>query len=645
MNGLWPPGGDDASPGNPEHPFATVERARKAVRENNDKRRKQGLASTGTTVWLAGGTYQIDHTFELGKADSGAEGAEVLYRAAGGSTVRLSGGRELADWKPVRNPALLARIDATTRGKVLQTNLKAQGITDFGAVDRSPVEMFFGDQLMSPARWPNEGWAEIGKLPDGKDGLRFQVDSPRLARWAAAEEPWVAGYWFHLWSFEWIPIAKVDAEKGELVLGKKHNYGLKTGRPFRVENLLEELDTPGEWFLERKSGDLFFWPPETSTGVLPVLSVLKTPLVRFRDASHITLRGITFAECRGDAVEIQGGEHCQLVECTVRNTGGRGVVVNGGKHHRVNACEVTGTGAGAISLSGGDRKTLEPSGHEVVSCNLHHYARRKRTYQPAVRLTGVGHRVAHCQIHHAPHVGILFTGNDHLLEFNEVHHVCQETDDAGAFYTGRNWTARGHLIRHNHFHHIGNSMLGVHGAHHVYLDDCASGVTIRGNFFEGGNRTAFIGGGRDNVVENNLFIDCDKAIHVDDRGLNWTDRAADGGTWGIYKRLRSVPFTKPPWSVRYPALATILENNPRAPLGNRIERNVIVGGTPYGFRMKDDSVLRMKDNWTGGDPGFVDPAKRDFRLRPDSPARKTGFKEIPFDKIGPGGAGSESTTP
>jgi hypothetical protein len=421
-------------------------------------------------------------------------------------------------------------------------------------------------------------------------------------------------------------------------MGKKHHYGLKSGKLFFVTNLLEELDEPGEWYLDQKSGDLFFWPPKTGAGERPVVSVSKTPLVRMRDASHVVLRGIRFGEVRGNAVEIRGGADCRMEGCVVRNTGKDGIVVEGGKRHRISRCEITRTGAAAITMSGGNRKTLEKAGHEVADCEIHHYARLLRTYQAAVRLRGVGCRVAHCHIHHAPHVGILFTGNDHVLEYNDVHDVCLETDDAGAFYIGRDWTTRGHVIQFNHFHRIGDSRLDSLGTHHVYLDDCASGVTVRSNFFEGGYRTILVGGGRDNIIEGNLFIGGDMAVWFDARGAEGRNHdIVPGGAWHMYQRLRSVPYDKPPWSTRYPSLANILENNPHAPVGNRVEHNVFVGGKPFGFRIKNPklkALIKIKDNWIGKDPGFVNRKKRDFRLRPGSPARACGYKDIPFGKIG-----------
>ena len=112
----------------------------------------------------------------------------------------------------------------------------------------------------------------------------------------------------------------------------------------------------------------------------------------------------------------------------------------------------------ASSRGGGDRKKLEAGRNFALNNNIHHFSRWVRTYRPAVYLYGVGHRVAHNRVHDAPHNAVLFWGNDHVLEFNEVYRVCTETGDAGAFYIGRDWTQRGNVIRYNYFHDLGAAL-------------------------------------------------------------------------------------------------------------------------------------------------------------------------------------------
>ncbi len=162
---------------------------------------------------------------------------------------------------------------------------------------------------------------------------------------------------------------------------------------------------------------------------------------------------------------------------------------------------------------------MTPANHVVENCHIYKYSRWNRTYQAGISLNGVGNRALHNLIHDAPHQAMNLGGNDHVIEYNEIHNVCEETNDAGAIYGWNDWAARGHKIRFNYLHHIyGREAEGANG---VYLDDNFSSALIEGNVFEQTQRPIHTGGGRDHQIINNLFIDCKKALHIDARGLGW----------------------------------------------------------------------------------------------------------------------------
>jgi len=233
---------------------------------------------------------------------------------------------------------------------------------------------------------------------------------------------------------------------------------------------------------------------------------------------------------------------------------------------------------------------------------------------------------------------VLFWGNEHILELNEVYQVCTDTGDAGAFYIGRDWTQRGNVIRHNYFHDLAATLegqQGFNGVMAVYLDDQASGSTVFGNVFSRVNCGVMVGGGRDNTVENNIFAFCERAIHLDARGVG--DNYTVGNT--LFDRLTPVNHGRPPYSKRYPGLARILSDEPGQPKGNVISRNICVGGPWDIFYLSAENqfvrkLVKMEDNMSNGDGRLVAPQRGDFRLKEDSPALKLGFKPIPFDRIG-----------
>lgn len=492
------PNGDDAAEGSQRAPFATLERARDAVRA---LKRTSGLPPGGVSVYLRGGSHRLLRTFALGPQDSGTEGAPITYGAYRGEEVRLVGGADLDPeaFRPVADAEVLRRLPRAARGEVFAIDLRAQGLTDYGellpygkihdAVDDPnikppvpvPPELFFNGTSLTLARWPNEGFATVGTVIDrgsvprdgdpGNCGGTFMYGGERPSRWTDAEDLWLYGFWQYDWADAALKVATIDPERRRITLAMASHYGLRSGGRFYAFNLLEELDAPGEWYLDRRAGILYLYPPGPLADATVQLSTLEGPMVSLTNTSHVSLRGLTFEVGRGSGVAIRGGSSNLVADSTLRLLGEQAVVIRGGERHGVTGSEVYATGAGGIVLEGGDRATLRPAGHVALNNHLHDYARIQRTYSPAVSLSGVGNRAAHNLIHDAPHLAIGLSGNDHMIKFNEIYEVVQETADAGAIYMGRGWTARGNVIRYNFIHDI-----PYEDTQGIYLDDAAKRV-------------------------------------------------------------------------------------------------------------------------------------------------------------------------
>ena len=440
-------------------------------------------------------------------------------------------------------------------------------------------------------------------------------------------------------------------------------YGYEAGKRWRALNILEELDEPGEYYVDRSTGTLYFYPPSAEslpvledpllhhTGIRPVyppspvrertayVSMLEDPLVHLNGASHVMLRGLTFEVCRGVGIRLDGGTGNTIAGCTVRNIGTNAVEIRGGTDNGILSCDIYEAGDTAITLAGGDRKTLTPGGNYAVNNHIHDFSRWCRTYRPALSISGVGQRAAHNYIHSAPHMGIACHGNEHIIEYNEIHSILYETGDAGAYYMGRDWSQRGNIVRFNFIHHLGSfddkfSRHGFSETMAVYLDDWTSDTLVYGNVCYKANRAVLVGGGRDNTIENNIFIDCKPAIHVDARGLGWAKNYFDGTTTTLFDRLEAVNYSQPPYSEKYPELLTLLDDESAVPKYNRILRNICVGGKWLDLHGDIESVIEVEDNLVDQDPMFVDAEKMDFTVKSGSPALKLGFKQIPMDKIG-----------
>ena len=634
------PHGSDTQPGTEAEPLATLAAARDAARD----------AGEAVTVWLHDGVYTLDDTVAFTAEDSGTEPAPIHYRAANPGKAQLSGGVRLASaaFQPLEDEL---RVVEAARAAVRRIDLGALGVSNLGTYPdqfrtaQALPELFFNGERMTLARWPNEGWATIdtvvesGAAPWRKhasDALGvFSYTGDEPSRWAGVEDVWVEGYWCFDWASETIRVASVDPGKREIHLAKTHVYGLGSGNPaprrFRAVNLLEELDSAGEYFIDREEQALYFWPPASLDGANVTLSLLSKPLIALDDVSHVTFSGIILEDCAGTAMTVNGGSRVTVAGCEIRNAGLQGIVVDGGTHHVIQSCDIHHNGTGGIQIAGGDRKTLSPSGHRVVNNHIYSVSERMRTSAYNLRVNGVGVYVAHNEINDAPHQAIGWGGNDHLFELNNVHHVSMNSDDCGAFYMGRDPSHRGSIIRHNYWHHIGSEM--AHGSCAIYFDDGDGGQVVTGNVFykaSGGNFGAvFNHGGHDNQVTNNIFIDCEQAIG----SAPWSD-----GNWAKWQneplwqtRLREdVDITQPPYTDRYPELKDFYTYEGLRM--NHASGNVAVRCKNYveGNWMVEKSLVTQED------PGFEDYASGNFALRSDAAVFTwiPEFEPIPFEAIG-----------
>jgi len=644
--------GDDAwsgtlsapNPARTDGPLATLTAARDRLRVIKPAR---------ATVYVHPGDYFLPAPLELTAEDApkttaGTAGS-ITYRPWGHDHVRLIAGREVAGFAPVTDPAIRNRLAPAARDHVVQADLKAMGVTDFGRIESrgfgrptrpAGLELFFQDRPMTLARWPDEGWLTIDKVPDGRNGGRFTFKQPLPRPWEPDDDIWVHGFWTHDWADSYERVKALDPRTRTVETYPPHGvYGYSPDHRFYFLNVLEALDSPGEWYLDRDRGILYFWPPAPLSEGRAIVSVVDR-VISIEDCERITVQGFVIECMRGSAVTIRNSANVAVIGCVIRNVGNTGVTISGGANCRVVGCDIHHCGDGGVRLSGGNIKTLTPAGHVAENNHIHHYSRWCMTYRPAVGVGGVGQRVRHNLIHDGPHNAIQLGGNDHVIEYNEIHDVCTESDDVGAFYTGRSWVQRGTVIRYNFFHHIHSAADRYrHGSRVVYLDDAASGFHIHGNvFYKAGSLCAVnIGGGRDNIVENNVFVDCRYGVLMDARGMGWAkSHIAPGGGWRMYEKLRAVRHDQPPYGTRYPKLATILDEAPAEPRGNAVRRNIAVRtellNTPNGYR----ELVDLRDNWTTDRIEFVDEQRLDLRFKDLQQVRRhvPGFERIPFEKIG-----------
>ena len=640
-----PKGNDNWSGGLPlptkkDGPFATIGRVQKAIQQLKQSNR---VPQDGIVVEFMGGEYYLANKVLINSDFSGKPDAPVIFRASPKQKVTFTGAVPIENAKPVTDTALLALIPKKARKHVLVANLHDLGIEKISDWKSDPPLLFFNGRAMSVTRWPAKDFVKIAEViknqPVNVRGTkgdkigRFVYQEDQQSRWQNEPDAWLHGYWFWDWSEGRQPIASIDPKQKIIELKPPHHgYGYRKGQWYYAFNLLSELDQPGEWILDHQKGNLYFWPPGSPKSGQVTLSTTGG-LFDVQGASDLQFQNLNFERTRGAAIRINNSEHVKVDKCNFRQIGQVCVSVSGGQSNSVENCHLSELFNSGITLSGGDRKTLTPANHQAINNEIHDYGRWKRMYCNAIAVYGVGQKVAYNLIYDSPHIGIMFGGNDHLMELNEIHHVCQESNDAGAIYSGRDWTMRGTIIRHNYLHHLhGHENRGCSG---IYLDDMYSGTLVHGNVMYDIYRAFLIGGGRDVIVENNLIIDCKIGVHVDARALGW----AKGSVATTMKtRLDAMPIQSELWKSRYPKLPGLWNDEPGAPKGTVVKNNVGVVCKPDAIRNDAKPYVTNKNNIQINVPqaGFYDSRHNDFRLKKSSVIYKSlpEFKPIPFEKIG-----------
>lgn len=653
--------------------LTSLEAARDEIR-----RMKAAGESGPFTVRVGAGEYRV-RTVALTAEDSG-----VSYQADGRAV--LSGGMTLdpAVFGPVPDD-IRARLHGEAKDKVVCADLRALGLTeddwgvmcavgtyntaakyDGGVTEPMWCELFVNGERQTTARYPDDGWLYSGEpVREGKgcetggkvkdngvpwDKLRnplsdiFSIDADtakRAASWRTLDDVWMFGYPMYGWADASSPVVRIDAEKCEMETKYVSLYGMKPHAPYYFYNVLEELDSPGEWYLDRKRGLLCLYPGCDLGSAEIVLSLSVSPLIKAEGVRNMSFSGFTLTGTRGNAMEITG-DGVKIENCVIKNVAGYGMVIRG-REAVVRGCEITRTGRGGVDIEGGDRNTLTPSGSVLENNHIHHISEIFRTYNPAFKLDGCGTVCRSNTIHDLAHIAIMFSGNDHVMEYNDISRVCLMADDSSAIYSGRDYTTQGNIVRYNHFHDMksdADAHIGIFG---MYCDDNLGSCTIEHNIFERCQSALLLHGGHDMTFRYNVIIGaCPKSVYSIrfHRYGYWHD-LEPGGTHGA--RLAEVPWQSDIWRERYPHLAEYLTWDPETeqscPHYADISHNVIIDHKPIDINFKWD------------DPRFFNRVEGNIELEKSPaddletlcgkvlPDMVEGFEPIPVGKIGAGKRG------
>jgi hypothetical protein len=503
--------------------------------------------------------------------------------------------------------------------------------------------LYCNGKLQTLARWPNKGFTNAGlakgatELPEtymkvhGTVEGDFEFTDDRQKRWINEEDVRLGGYWYWDWSEEYQKVGKTDTLNKIISIAKPyHNYGYKDSLRYFGLNLFCEIDEPGEWYLERSTGMLYWFPPNgisPGTAEITLTNFAFPFMVEMNGCSNIVLQGLAFTESRGSAIAVKGGKNCLIKDCRIERFGLDGIHIDGGENHGISGCLLSDFGFGGIKIKGGNRKTLAPANHFVEHTIVRNFSLFKRTYEPAIYADGCGMKFNNNFFSNSSSSAMRLEGNDFLVELNKVDNVVSESDDQGGVDIFYNPSYQGIVIRYNHWKNITGGTR--HGAAGVRLDDMISGVQIFGNIFENCGARDFGGiqihGGKENLVENNLFYNCNAAVSFtswnSERWLEALERPE------IKKKLYvDVDILSPVYQEKYAVLHDLKSN----PNRNFVMNNLIVGCRQKFLRNVSYSKVENNTEIPAKDTSLKQICSSSFLA-------KYGLKPIPFDKIGPKG--------
>ncbi|GEL39608.1 hypothetical protein MEX01_01990 [Methylorubrum extorquens] len=610
--------------------------------------RRQG-EGRAIVVELEPGTHRISAPVRIGPDHAGTAGAPLILRGAADGSSRLVGSVPLAPAS--LPPRLRARLPASARGAVrayqlpeaLRWELAYRAPRRLRETHPRVTEIFDAGGALRPAQWPNpgpnpepnSGWTTVAAAEAG--GLAFTLkDGPGLPDLSLERDLWVEGFWRWDWLLETLHVAQVDQRRRRLELDQPPYEGIRDDARMRLVHALGALDEPGEWWRDGESGLLLAWP---SPGADDLEVSLAETLIRADGARHLRIERLRLERTRGDLIVVRGGEDIEIRASELAWAAGRAAVFEGVIGGGVSGSTVHDIGASAVRLVGGDRATLRRGGLFVRDTRFTRFSRLSQTQSSAIELDGVGAEASGNLITDAIGYGIYLRGNDHVFRGNEVARLIHGLSDTGAIYAGRDFTARGSVIEDNYVHDIRTGPgMEVKG---VYLDDMASGFTIRRNLFVDVQQPVFIGGGNDNTITRNVFVASSPMVALDARGLTWMKPSLNEADSEFRAAFAAMPLDSAPWRMRYPKLAEALTNEPGVARNNQIVDNVSIGSDDLAFTDKAEAgrqIILFNTRLDGSvpNPGDLEAlarftAERGITLRLDpSKMRRDGLPASPF---------------
>lgn len=555
-------GNDVTGDGSVEKPFASVYRA---VQETEYAPTR---GYTHGEIIVGGGTYYLTHAIETNPFNSKSQ--TLTIRAKEGETPVLVDGKafKIGDAQKVTDEFTLSRLVHHSNLNEIKENLYQIDLGKMlGGISKIPkmnlpgswsylesnsyatadggtlqvtetkvpaCELFFNDKPMTLSRYPNDGYLvlksediiEAGAQPQRwnsspgnwdyvhpseRYATPFKIRVDRADKWKYSDQVHIFGYFYHDWADQSVPISGINPKTKIISAKYPSYYGVldDNARQYYIYNLLEEIDSPGEYFIDRSTGLLYFYKPtnakDTDEIIISLGNSYHINLVR----DNVTVEGIKFMASRGYGIKISGNNNT-IRNCIINSTASVGINVSNAKNTLIENCKIYDVNGG-ITMVSGDADNLIPGNSIIRNNEIYNFSRLSKTYTCAIRIQGMNNLVTHNKMYDSPHMAMTFHGVGNEISYNEIFDVLKEADDSGAIYVGRSWINRDNKIVHNYIHDIksGDNVKYGDGMAGIYLDDHYAGMYIAKNVFANiRGRGIWDNQGREHEFSNNVFVNC-----------------------------------------------------------------------------------------------------------------------------------------
>lgn len=699
--------GDDSGDGSEEEPLRTLEKAidvANEMREDSDKL---------IEILLREGTYSVTNTIKI--INSQKDDSLLKISAYQDEKVTINAGVDipLSAMSIADSDFTNAIIDKPNAGSVLQYNLKDAQIEDFGEISlrghlisdekEAQAELSLNGEVQKLAGWPNGEYTGLIKPTDSNEygkrtksgianGCSFQVNYDRPSQWSKPEQAWLSGTIGPNYEFDYYPVSRFDSEEKRVYLSRGALEKYYTEPYYRFENVPEELDEPGEYYIDRQSGMLYFYPPEDapkdsvltitmSTPTLDVSGKAPNSMFRIENSKNIVFENLIFKGGRGSAITGKNNSNIQFINCEINSFGENGIRFDASTDIKISDCKIHDVGQdGILFVSCGNYKTLSPSNIVVSNNDIYNFARLERSYKTGIDFgyRCVGATAANNHIHNGPHAGMIFYGVNNDIYGNEFDNLVTEFSDMDALYCNNSnypWE-RGNKIHNNYFHDIGKS--SMNGRHQINVrairtDNRGCGLNIYENLFynigDGGNGNgnngigAITAEGTRNRIFNNLFVDCNEAyfntlqykeIETADDGTLYPDTIINSSGVEVANTINGAKVADlkkqmenylPVYGKQFPELYNYFYEHPNMSKTNEFKNNMIINiaiplsnfnGTQNeeGFRGSQMLTAASGNYVSTSDPGFVSYDNGNLELSSSATLLVEGLPKFEMSSFG-----------